>query len=226
MNDTIRPPAASDQRASLVLWLPAGRIVCEVAGRARCSDPGGKDVCVKESAPVSPTIAVADCVKASSANESRLLGAILKWVRHEPRRYVPLLSRGGPPPHDAVVRYQSSGVDIAPIIKSFAAGKYEICARPFGSASTDDWTVQGEIAWKGKGPAVFRPKLAPGLYEMWVEGPVGGSIAWVLVAEGAAFERAKSEFDMATTVVSTWRGDNGTEARLALRALLRSLAGY
>lgn len=135
--------------------------------------------------------------------------------------------------HEAVVKLDGDGIDLAPVFRTAPAGKYSASLQPI---ENDDAVERSPVPlrfaynWKPtiKQPVVL-PELAPGLWRISLlrnedERPFGVD-AWILICTPAKFAVTADLFNQTITITQRWGEKiSGAEIRSFLRTALDGLA--
>jgi hypothetical protein len=166
---------------------------------------------------------------------SRLLGAAMALVYHEPSKYASFVSRGADL-QEAVVKLNGRKLDLNQVFKNMPADRYLVRFEKIGKEKKDTGALKPlPFTWGAKKPAMLNAgDLSPGLYrvsilEVSLLEPDGGNEptgneAWVLVTTPNNFAKAAPSFDAALNVTRQWGASVKQNAvRQFLRASLEFL---
>lgn len=166
---------------------------------------------------------------------ARMLDGILARIAGDPDRYITTLSRGSAGLVDAILPWSEGGVDLAPVFPGLLAGSdHEIgvtTLRCRGPGACPRQPLMSRIGGAtGERSTTFHG-LAPGLYEVVVEGP-RGSIgperirARILLLPAMQHPRAEEIYRAGVGLTERWGTDVDAATRQGfLHALLEELAG-
>jgi hypothetical protein len=144
-----------------------------------------------------------------------------------PERYVTPVSRGLEAElSDAVVRVQSSTIDLAPAFSEMDSGSYKVRVEALDGPGKS--IASTNVNWKEGGKAeVANAVLKPGLFRVVLLQTNGdaGQDAWVLATPPERFEKQSSQFREAVEITKTWPAEVDARApRAVLRAYLDAMS--
>jgi hypothetical protein len=166
---------------------------------------------------------------------ARMLNGIFARIAGDPDRYIATLSRGSAGLVDAVLPWSDDGVDLARVFPGLTAGSgHEVgvttlqCRGP-GACPQQPLTSRIGVPTGERSATIHG--LAPGLYEVVVDGPRGPIgperiRAWILLLPAPQHARAEEIYRAGVDLAERWGTDVDAATRQGfLHALLEELAG-
>lgn len=156
----------------------------------------------------------------ASAPAASALARILKQIQQRfEEGFVSASVRGGEEFKDGVIRAQAGGTDLSAVIGGPRGASYQVAAYPVRAARASSTPVaRGRVRTTAAGGTF--PPLAPGLYQLAIngQGPGSAGTAWILIVQPERYAEVARTF----AELSGVDAGAGPEIRAAARSLARA----